>query len=291
MLHLGVPLVAGTEFIGVLVVDDPGERRPFSEREIALLEAIAAQASTALENARLFEAQRDIATTMQQNFIHPLPRIEGLDLAALSLPAGRQELIGGDFHDVFQLPDGLVVALIGDVMGKGIRAAGLTETVRSAVRALALVSPAPDRVLTTINQLLLRQERQQLVTALLAMFDPGNGQGFLASAGHPPAVLVANDGCRPLEPNYGLPLGALEQSLTMRSFAVRPGEALVFYTDGVVEARREGDLFGEERLLEVLGSAPDRTPARLVERLRDAVMAHAGELKDDLEILALRRRE
>ena len=154
-LHVGVPLVSGSEFIGVLVVDDPGERRPFSEREIALLEAIAGQAGTAIENARLFETQRGIATTMQQNFIHELPQIEGMDMAALSLPASREELVGGDFHDVFHLPDGLAVALIGDVTGKGIQAAGLTETVRSAVRALSYVSPAPDYVLANVNRQLL----------------------------------------------------------------------------------------------------------------------------------------
>ena len=292
MLHLGLPLVAGSEFVGVLVVDDPGERRPFTEREITLLEAIAAQAATAIENARLYEGQRDIAATMQKHFIHPLPPIEGLDLAAISLPAGRQELVGGDFHDVFQLPDGPVVAVIGDVMGKGARAAGLTETVRSAVRALAFVSPAPDYVLTTVNRLLLHEEeRHQLVTVLLVLFDPEDGRGFLASAGHPSAVLLSDAGCGVVEPLYGLPLGATDQAFTTTSFALAPGEAVVLYTDGVTEARRNGELFGEERLLEVLGTAPDRDPQHLIERLRDAVTAYADELRDDVEILVLRRTE
>lgn len=292
VLHLGVPLVAGTEFVGVLVVDDPGERRPFSEREIALLEAIAAQAATAIQNARLFEAQRDIATTMQQNFIHPLPPIEGLDLAALSLPAGRQELVGGDFHDVFQLPDGLVVAVIGDVMGKGVRAAGLTETVRSAVRALAFVSPAPDYILANVNRLLLHEEeRQQLVTVLLVLLDPESGQGFLVSAGHPSAVLLSADTCRIVQPHYGLPLGAIDQSFVSRDFCLAPGEALVLYTDGVTEARRDGEFFGEKRLLKILGMAQDKKPQHLIERVQNAVIAYAGELGDDLEILALRRTE
>ena len=96
------------------------------------------------EITRRFEAQLRIAVTLQENFVHALPEIAGLEFAAHSAPADRPELIGGDFHDVFELPDGLVLATIGDVAGKGVAAAGLTETVRAAARALALVSPAPE---------------------------------------------------------------------------------------------------------------------------------------------------
>jgi serine phosphatase RsbU (regulator of sigma subunit) len=239
---------------------------------------------------RRYQAQLKIAVTLQENFIHALPDIDGLDLAAVSLPAQRPELIGGDFHDVFELPDGLVLVMIGDVSGKGVMAAGLTETVRAAARALALASPAPDWILGQLNRLLLREaEHSQLVTVLLAILDPATGELLLASAGHAAPVRVGDGGCGLVEPVYGLSLGAFEGDYQARRLTLAPGEALVLCTDGASEARRHGELFGERRIIDTLCSATDRRPSALVARLRDAVSAFAGELQDDLQILALRR--
>jgi hypothetical protein len=239
---------------------------------------------------RSYEAQLKIAVTLQENFMHALPEVAGLELAVLSVPAYRPELIGGDFHDVFELPNGLVLAMIGDVAGKGIAAAGLTETVRAAARALALVSPEPDWILAGLNRLLLREaEHSQLVTALLMVLDAATGELVMASAAHPPAVYLGRDACDLVEPSYGPPLGAFETEYEARRFRLAPGEALVLYTDGATEARRHGELFGEQRLIGALCSATDRRPSALVKRLRDAVGSFAGELRDDLQILALRR--
>ena len=273
----------------VAIFENTTERKRAEEDRKHLLEESQAQTE---ELRGIYEAQRDIALALQENFVHPLPVVAGLDLAALSLPAGREELIGGDFSDVLARPDGTVVALIGDVTGKGIPAAGFTETVRAAVRVLALISPSPEYILGNVNRLLLHEgEHQQLATALLVVFDPRSGQGTMASAGHPPAVHLSQSACRTIELSYGLPLGVLEQGYTATGFTLAPGEALVLYTDGVTEARRAGELFGEKRLLEVLGAAPDRGPRQLIERLRAAVIDYADELKDDLQILALRRTQ
>ena len=102
---------------------------------------------------------------------------------------------------------------------------------------------------------------------------------------------LSDSGCRIVEPAHGLPLGVLEQGYESYRLRLAAGEALVLYTDGVTEARRGGELFGEKRLLEVLGGAQDRDPQQLVERLRAAVIDYAGELRDDLQILALRRTQ
>jgi len=237
-----------------------------------------------------YEVQHTIALALQANFIHRLPEIDCLELAALSTPANRPELIGGDFHDVFQLPDGRAALLIGDVMGKGIAAAGLTETIRASVRALARVSSSPGRILDTVNHVLLqRTKNEQLVTALLALLDTKSGRGRLASAGHPPPVRVSEAGCACIEPPYGPPLGAFEQPYREKVFSIAPGEALVLYTDGVIEARRHGVLFGEQRLRESLCDSGDRHPHLLAERLHTAVTSFADELRDDLQILVMRR--
>ena len=239
---------------------------------------------------RRYEAQLRIAVTLQENFMHALPKIAGLELAVLSMPAYRPELIGGDFHDVFELPDGLVLAMIGDVAGKGVAAAGLTETVRAAARALALVSPEPEWILAGLNRLLLREaEHSQLVTALLIVLDPATGDLSMASAAHPPAVRLGRDVCALIEPPYGPPLGAFETEYQSRRLRLSPGEALVLYTDGATEARRGSELFGEQRLIHAVCSATDSSPSALVKQLRDAVNSFAGELRDDMQILALRR--
>jgi serine phosphatase RsbU (regulator of sigma subunit) len=242
---------------------------------------------------RLCESElRIAATAVQEYFLHPLPAIDGLELAAFSAVAGRGALVGGDFHDVFQLPSGLVVAGIGDVMGKGIMAAGLIETVRSAVRALSYASRSPIETLKYTNLMLLHQGPEQpLVTALLVVLDPHTGRGLVASAGHPPAAHVAAPGgsCRLVEVPYGLPLGSMEQSFRATDFWLNPGDALVLYTDGATEARCKGELFGEERLIEALATTDDLRPAALVDRVGGAVTSFARDLCDDLQIVALRR--
>ena len=284
------PLNVRGRALGVVYYNYHSAAHHFSPQEIDFLSRLASSVSTALENARLYGAQQRIATTLQESFVHPLPSIAGLELAALSLPAGRNELIGGDFRDVIVRRDGKVVALIGDVTGKGIEAAGFTETVRAAVRTLALISPSPEYILGNVNRLLLHEgEHQQLATALLVVLDPANGHGLLASAGHPPVVHLTGSGCRIVQPRFGLPLGVLEQAYETTGFTLAPGESFVLYTDGLTEARRHGKVFGEKRLLEVLGAAYDEDPHELVRRLKDAVVAYAGELKDDLQILVLRR--
>jgi PAS domain S-box-containing protein len=267
------------------------EPHAMSPEDVAFYTSLGSELGVVLENADLYEAQQRIAMTLQADFIHPLPEIEGLELAALSLPAFEPALVGGDFHDVVRLVGGRVLVLIGDVMGKGIRATALTETVRSAVRTVALTTSSPAAILKHVNLVLLgEEERRQFVTALIMVLDPADGRLTLASAGHPPPVHVDGSRGRMVELAYGAPLGCFE---TMRSevteLTLAPGDALVLWTDGVVDGRRDGELFGEDRLLETLSHAADRDPDALVERVRSAVLAFAPELKDDLQLLALRR--
>ena len=237
----------------------------------------------------LYEAQRRIALTLQENFVHELPEVPGLELAVISEPAASAELIGGDFYDVFQLPDGRVIALIGDVMGKGIAAAGLTETVRSAVRALAMVSPRPDLVLEQTNRLLVAERHTQFVTALLVLLDPKTGEGLLASAGHPPALRASRGVVGSVEVPYGTPLGAFaDRPYAAAAFSLSPGEVLILYTDGLSEARRKGVLLGEDGLRELVRELEPR-PRVIVEGLRQGALAYAGVLRDDLQILAIAR--
>ena len=239
------------------------------------------------EMTRRFATQKRIALTLQQSFIHPLPELVDVELDVAEETAYRRDLVGGDFHDVFCLPDGKVLVFVGDVAGKGVGATGLGETVRVAVRATALLTPSPSEILANVHSL-VTGIADQFVTALIVLLDPTTGDAVMASAGHPPPVHISASGCSSVEADYGTPLGAFACDYPARRFSLRPGDALVLYTDGVVEARRGAELFGEERLIEVLGSVSPPAPRLLVERLRRAVVEFADELKDDLQVVALR---
>jgi two-component system, chemotaxis family, CheB/CheR fusion protein len=242
------------------------------------------------EMTRRFAVQKRIATTLQENFIHELPVVPGLELGVVALAATQPELVGGDFSDVFLVDDSHVVVLIGDVAGKGVRAAGHTETVRSVVRTLASIDPSPTFVLGKTNDLLLRYDSDEPhVTAFLAVLDPHTGHVDYASAGHPAPVHLGAFSARLLDVVYGPPLGSFAQPLAKTAHAMLTLEDyLVLYTDGVTEARREDDLFGEERLLKVVSQLRGRSAQEVAEGVRDAALAFGGRLGDDLQVVVLR---
>ncbi len=284
---LCIPLIVRDDVIGVVFFNHHTQAVAFAPRTVDFAAKLAAAISAALENAQLYAAQQRIAITLQENFIHSLPKIAGLEFAAASEAASKPELVGGDFHDAFELPDGRVALLIGDVMGKGVTAAGLTETARTAVRALALTSPSPQDILPGVNRLLML-ETDQLVTIFLALLDVGTGEALVSSAGHPPPVHLSAAGATLIDIDSGPPLGAFECPHIVNRLHLAPGDALVLYTDGVTEARRGGAFFGEARLLRTLRGAGGRSPQLLVDVLRGAVDDFADRLTDDLDILAVR---
>ena len=234
-----MPLVARAAVIGCLLLCG-NEVRSFSDAEIDFGRKLGATVSMALENARLYEEQQRIAQTLQENFLHEPPTVAGLELGVVAKTANEPELVGGDFSDVFVIDDTHIVVLIGDVAGKGVRAAGLTETVRSTVRALAAIDCSPAFVLTKANELLLRFDPDEPhVTAFLAVLDPHTGHLSCASAGHPAPVHLSAFSCRTLDVIFGPPLGTFEWPYANAHAMLTLEDYLVLFTDGVTEARRE----------------------------------------------------
>jgi PAS domain S-box-containing protein len=286
---LVVPLASGGKQLGQLCFNWHTRSRRFQSEEIDFAKQAGANASAMLRTARLLEEQQRIATTLQEHLLHPLPFVSGLELATRSLPASDVALVGGDFSDVFVLPDGRVALLIGDVAGKGMRAAALTETVRSMVRAFASIDTAPAFVLRKTNELLLRYDPEEShVTALLCVVDPSNGHLALGSAGHPGPILLSRHTCEVLELPYGTPLGSLPADYSSTHATLALDDCLVLYTDGVTEARRGKEFFGDEGLLDAVRRLRDRSAEEVARGIADSALAFGGRLRDDVQILVVR---
>jgi PAS domain S-box-containing protein len=284
-----VPLIVRGEVVGSLFFNYHSTPHTFSDLEIDFAERATGVIAGVLETARLFEEQQRIATTLQENFLHPLPLVEGLELGVVSQTAFAPELVGGDFSDVFLLGDGQVAILIGDVAGKGVRAAGLTETVRSTVRAFAAIDTSPAFILRKTNEALLAYDPDEPhVTAFLGVLDPRSGHLSFAGAGHPAPVHVGPYSCRVLDVPHGPPLGTFPSEYITSHVMLSLEDYLILYTDGVIEARRGDELFGEGQLLEVTAGMKGRSAQELADGVLEAVAAFADRLKDDLQIVTLR---
>jgi anti-sigma regulatory factor (Ser/Thr protein kinase)/putative methionine-R-sulfoxide reductase with GAF domain len=285
---LGAPLIVDGRAIGVLHVGTL-EPREFTNDDAALLQVAAARAGPAIERARLYQAldrEHRGAVALQRSLLpEGLPEIVGVDVAARYLPA-RDE-VGGDWYDVIELPGGLVGLAIGDVAGHGVRAAALMGQLRTALRAYALDGYSPSETLKRLDRLLHTIRGEGMATAAYALMDPLTGDVRYASAGHPPPVMVVASGqARLLETSPAPPLGTLPFGTYREGQAtVAPGEALMLYTDGLVERRREPLTTGLERLrvhASVVASA-EALCQRVLERL-----VPVGGADDDVAIVVVR---
>jgi len=286
---LCVPLIAKDEVLGVILFNHHRAAVRFTKQTVDFAAKLAVAVSSALENARLYEEQQRIATTLQQNLIHPLPAVVGLELGVVSRPASEPELVGGDFSDVFLLDDDQVAILIGDVAGKGVHAAGLTETVRSTVRAFAGIDWSPAFVLGKTSEALLRYDPgEPHVTVFLAVLDSRNGHLTFASAGHPAPVHLGPFTCEPLQVPFGPPLGTFARDYAEACATLTRQDYLVLYTDGVTEARRGREFFGEQRLLEAIAGLRGSSAQELAGGLVEAVLSFSGGLRDDLQVVTVR---
>ena len=214
----------------------------FTARHESLASALAAHLGVALDNAALFEERSQAATALQHTLLPPLlPQPPGLDLAARYRPARSTSLVGGDFYDVFETGPGAWGLLLGDVSGAGPEAAAITGVARYAARALISPELSPAALLGQLNETLLRVAFQERFCTILygEMRPVGENVAItLASGGHPPPVILRDDETVERLQMPGTLLGMFPAvAIEEREVLLRPGDALVSYTDGVTEAR------------------------------------------------------
>jgi len=286
---LGAPLLVGDELIGVLHVGSRTPRR-FSAGEREVLQLVADRAALSL-HAELMRAERGTAATLQRSFLPDQPpAVDGLDLASRYVAGDQRGIVGGDWHDVLLLPSGATLLVVGDVLGRGLRAAQTMIQARTALRAHALGTEDPAELLTLLDRHIQFFHPGQLATVWCAVAVPGDDRLRMCSAGHPPPVL-ARPGARTeiVDVSPGVPVGVAFRGpprLTS-SVAFGPGSVLCAYTDGLVERRGRTPDVGIARLARAV-TAGTATASELCAHIM-AEMIGDRPSDDDVAVLVARR--
>ena len=278
-----VPLRVDGRLLGVLhvVAAVPGR---YEAADLRLLERVGERAALAIGHAQLRDRERRMAEILQRSLLpEALPDVAGVTLAARYLPSAKASNVGGDFYDAVALPGGGVGLIVGDVAGKGLRAASSTGQVRATMRAYAVEGLGPADVLERLDTLVA--EQWGMVTALYAVVDPAAGVITWSNAGHPPPLLLgAAGGAAYLEGGLSAPLGV---QVGARPTADVPltgaGTGILLYTDGLVERRRQSLDDGFAALRAAAAAAP-ADPEELCDRLVSG-LAGTG-YQDDVALLA-----
>jgi sigma-B regulation protein RsbU (phosphoserine phosphatase) len=287
-----VPIVASGEVIAALTLVALDPARSFDAETVDTLRSLAAQAALAIDNARLYQQQAGFADAMQSSLLPSAPPVvEGLEVGSVYESSSRLD-VGGDVYDYTTLPDGRLAVVVGDVTGKGIDAAADMAMTKFVFRSLAREHPEPADFLRAANEVVCDEvEEGKFVTMAYVTLDPETGELACASAGHPNARLVSAAGVVELAAT-GLALGiAPDQRYDEARETLEPGSAVVLFTDGVIEARRDGQLYGDERLDRFLEEHRELSAPELARAVVDGAKSFSGgELGDDSAVVVVKRR-
>ncbi|GAA2953390.1 SpoIIE family protein phosphatase [Streptomyces enissocaesilis] len=305
---LAVPMVAHDTVVGLVQFSRAKGSEPFGERDLALATELAARAAVCIDNARLYRREHERALILQRSLLPPGdPEAAGLDIACRYLPGNTATEVGGDWFDVIELPGHRTALVVGDVMGRGLRAAVAMGELRTAVRTLALLDLEPAEVLYALDEIArglgspsgaqhasraAHKAREAdlsevyLATCVYAVYDPVTRRCTFANAGHLPPVLVEpGEEALLLDVPPGMPLGVGGEPFEEVEVEVAEGALLALYTDGLVESR---DHPLDEGLREFRGALADSV--RPLEEVCDHVLStldtRHGE--DDIALLMAR---
>jgi PAS domain S-box-containing protein len=283
------PLTARGRTLGAisLIRCDTPER--YGEHEVELARDMGRRAAMALDNARLYAHEHDVSETLQRSLLpESFPRIPGLRLAARYLPGGPGVGVGGDWYDALPMRGGQVGLAIGDVAGRGLRAASIMGQLRTTLRVFGVHEAAPAAVIANVDRLFQRFEEGEMATLLFLTLDPASGALSYSAAAHPPPLVVPADEREPyyLEGARGLPLGVAPAPRFHEARGrLEPGSTILLYTDGLIERPGESIDDGLDRLRDIATSAPV-DPERLADHVLSGMLGDAIR-PDDVAILAV----
>ena len=300
--ELVVPLVYKERVIGVLDLEHV-KKNFFNEEHKRTITTLAAQIAIAIENARLYEQiarqekrlERDLALARELQFrlLPPmLPKLDHLEVAARSVSA-RQ--IGGDFYDFLNYSVGRTAFVIGDVSGKGAPAAIYAALVSGILRSHAPMEPGAAEMLAAVNMSLgERRIEAQFVSIICAVWDDARQTLVLANSGLPRPIFSRNGKVQVIEAT-GLPLGLFEEAdYDEFSFQAKPGDLFVFFSDGILDATsRKGELFGRERVEQIVAACSQKSAEETLEEIRKAVAEYSsvGDAFDDQTVVVVKVKD
>jgi hypothetical protein len=289
--YLAVPLIARGLVVGCVIFARAVASPKFRRAYVARAPPLAARAALCIDNARIYNRERRIATALQRGLLPARPvSPPGLEVAHRYLPVG-ESVVGGDWHDIVAQPDGKAALIVGDAMGHGPEAAAVMVQLRTAAHTLADLDLPPEEVLRRLDRLAAGMTVTAFATCILAVIDPADGSCVIAKAGHlPPVMVEANGATRVLDLPAGLPLGLGVESFEAIPLGLPPGATLALYTDGLVESRHQPVDIGTAAMREALGrslSEPGATLASTCDLVTGS-LCHHGE--DDITLVLARVR-
>jgi serine phosphatase RsbU (regulator of sigma subunit) len=287
-----VPVALPGEVVASLGLFSFRPGTPISQETIEAATALAGQAALAIDNARLYQQQKQFADTMQRSLLpRSRPEVEGLEVGEVYEPSARVD-VGGDVYDFLALEDGRLAVVLGDVTGHGVDATADMAMAKFVFRSLAREHPEPADFLASANDVICSEIGPgKFISMSYVVVDGRHGLVVGASAGHPaPRIVLPDRSTRPLEA-HGLVLGIDGGQVYAESRAELPQDAsLVLFTDGVIEARRDGELYGDDRLDALLAERHELSARALaVAVAEDAREFAGGDLSDDLAVVVIRK--
>lgn len=282
-----VPLIVGDHALGALRFSFHNPKL-FDRDERSFVLALAAYTAQTLLRTELYEAEREAALKLQRALLPDrLADIPGWLVVAHYSPAGQNEA-GGDFYDLIPLPDGRFVAVVGDVMGRGLEAAAAMGQIRATIRAYAVDDPDPVRVFERVAGFFEALDVVQLVTVLYLLLDPRSGAIEIANAGHLPPIIVSKGRAEAVVLDVDVPFGVGSYGWSSTRIGLDPGAELIAFTDGLVERRDEDIDIGIDRVTSAVVHSTALTVAERVHELVELVLADDAH-DDDVTVLVLRR--
>jgi len=279
---------------GAMVLGHP-EPHQFDQRREGLAAGLGRHLAGALDRALAERDRYRVARVLSETLLPPvMPEVPGVDVAARYRAAGTVNVVGGDFYDIFEVGDQTWAVVLGDVSGFGPEAAAITGQARYTVRAVARDEPSPSGVLRRLNRAIGGRTDDRFCTAVYLRMRPvaGGVEVIMSRGGHPPPLVLREGGrVEALNGAAGLPLGMFDDAgVSDVTCMLKAGDAIVLYTDGVIEARDvTGEQFGLDRLAALLGSCAGRTADGIARRIELAAMDFQGDTaSDDVAIVVAR---
>lgn len=292
--YVSAPLLSDDRTIGALTVVSAGSGRHFGDRDLDLVEELAAQVASVIERERRFDEQLQVAHILQRSMLpEAVEAPEDFEICVRYAAGSEETEVGGDFYDVVRVDASTVAFVIGDVQGHDLVAITTMAKVRNALRALLQTMQGLDLVLRAMDRFVSEQPQRRFVTLALAVLDVRTGDLELALAGHP-APLLVTDTVEPLTSPPGLPIGVagrvgFDRYETTR-WRLPSGAALVFYTDGLVETRANGPVGRLKQLVEALARHRDAPLEQACEAVIEETL-QGSSVDDDIAVLWVKRSD